>query len=94
MLLHLSTVEDVFELIGRGLIIVPGIPADSQWRDLVADHVTLERPDGSKLRARIKGRDMSGPKRLSTPLLIDSGLTKADVPVGTKLWIENRKISS
>jgi translation elongation factor EF-Tu-like GTPase len=92
MLLHLSTVDDVFELSGRGsVVVVPGIPRTGDWRVKVGDPITLERPDGSKLESTVTGIEMlSPPNPDCIPLLVGRGLTKHDVPIGTKLWLADR----
>ena len=90
MLAYLSTVDDVFELSGRGsVVVVPGIPRKGDWRIKVGDALILERPDGSKLESSVRGVEMlSPPNPTCIPLLIGVGLSKSDVPIGTKLWVD------
>ena len=91
MLVYLSTVEDTFDITGRGLIVAPGIPLDGDWRILIGDPITLERPDGSKLQSTVRGMESFRPSNTTCiPLLLETGVTKADVPIGTKLWVGQR----
>lgn len=91
MLVHLSTVEDVFELRGGlSVTVVPGIPRECDWRVRVGDPITLERPDGSKLESTVTGIEMPRPA-FCNPLMIGNGLTKRDVPIGTKLWVAQKR---
>ncbi|HEV2597509.1 hypothetical protein [Sphingopyxis sp.] len=91
MLTHLSTVEDTFDISGRGLIVAPGIPLDGNWRIKIGDAITLERPDGSKVESIVRGMESFRPANATCiPLLLGSGLGKADVPIGTKLWVTER----
>lgn len=89
----LLTVTDTFLIKGRGLIVVPGPPSDtfSHPTDLV---VELRRPDGlvTETRARLMIEFVSpppppGPRPLVC-LLPD--VTKADVPIGTQVWVTGR----
>lgn len=85
----LSIVKDVFEISGRGLVVVPGIPLTCEFVMQLGDALLLKRPDGTEASTRVTGIEMSsGPKPLPfRPLLLGSHLTKADVPVGTEIWI-------
>jgi hypothetical protein len=86
---HLSTVEDVLVIDGRGLIVAPGILPGGDWRISIGDRITLEKPDGSRLEADIMGMNMFGARGpRCIPLLLGGELTRADVPIGTKLWVE------
>jgi len=90
-MLHLSTIEDVFELSGRGsVIVIPGIPrrGQRQWKIAVGEPVTLETPDGTKLLTIISGIELASPPHPDfIPILLGPGITKQMVPVGTKLWV-------
>jgi len=90
-MLHLSTVEDVFELSGRGsVVVVPGIPrhGEHEWKISVGEPVTLEAPDGTISHTIIAGFEMvSPPHRDFIPILLGSGTTKQMAPIGTKLWV-------
>ena len=89
---HLSTVEDRFEITGRGCVVVPGIPHDCP-KDIAVrrgDTIELRKPDGTSLRTRIYEIEFcDGPgKRSDVAFLLPPEITKADVPVGTEIWLE------
>ncbi len=84
MLVPLSTVEESFLIKRRGVVVVPGIPADRGWRIGIGDVVTLERPDGSRIEAAVRGLESIPP---GTALLLDLP-GKAEAPVGTTLWVD------
>ena len=89
MLVYLSTVEDTFDITGRGLIVTPGIPVDGDWRLSIGDSITLERPDGSRLESTVRGIERFRPAHCACiPLLLGNELKKEDVPIGTKLWVQ------
>jgi translation elongation factor EF-Tu-like GTPase len=87
----LSIVEDLFQISGRGLIVVPGIPSSGNWKIKIGDTLILKRPDGIELSTIVRGIDMlnhrvPGPHPI--PILLGAELTKEDVPIGTQLWVE------
>jgi hypothetical protein len=89
----LCTVEDVFEISGRGGVLTPGLSkttgADIQIR--AQDAIQLRRPDGSVVRTHIHAVEiLDGPnKRWCVPVLLPPEFKKSDVPVGTQIWLEN-----
>ena len=61
----LSIVKDVFEISGRGLVGVPGIPLTCEFVMQLGDALLLKRPDGTEASTRVTGIEMSsGPKPL------------------------------
>ena len=86
----LLVVEDTFAISGRGLVVVPDVDLGGTHQR----HVTVElrRPDGSRGRAEALAqvpyvsRPRPGPRH---HVLMFASLTKADVPIGTELWIED-----
>ncbi|RJF87152.1 hypothetical protein D3874_09045 [Oleomonas cavernae] len=96
-MLHLSTVDDVFELSGRSsVIVVPGIPRHSEhnWKIRGGDAVTLETPDGDILETIVGGIEFSSPPHPDfIPIMLGPGITKQMVPIGTKLWVDESATS-
>jgi hypothetical protein len=86
----LSTVEDVFQISGRGsVVVVPGIPRAGDWRLKVGDPLRLRFPDGTETLTVVGGIEMASPPNPTfIPLLLGYGLGKSDVPVGTEIWID------
>lgn len=91
LLLHLSTVEEVFAPSGRSsLVVVPGLPrCDAQkWNLRIGMAITLEAPDGTIRETVLGGIEMASPSHPDfIPIMLGHGLTKAMVPIGTKLWV-------
>ncbi|WP_152238683.1 hypothetical protein [Xanthomonas sp. LMG 12461] len=91
----LFTVDDVFQLSGRlGLVLVPGIP-DLPGMPVVhiGSPIILSIPDGKRINTEVAGFEMlkfggrSRPAILSTPLALPAGISKQDVPWGTKVFL-------
>jgi len=89
----LCRVKDVFEIDGRGCVLTPGIseatPPDIRIR--VRDPIQLRRPDGSIVRTHIHAVEiLDGPGRRScVPVLLPPEFAKADIPIGTEIWLED-----
>jgi translation elongation factor EF-Tu-like GTPase len=86
----LSIVEDVFEIAGRGCVIVPGIPTDSKLRVKVHDRLRLVRPDGTSISTRVAGIEMINvptPAAHPIPILLSAQICKTDVPIGTQVFL-------
>jgi translation elongation factor EF-Tu-like GTPase len=87
----LSIVEDLFQISGRGLIVVPGIPSSGNWKIKIGDPLVLKRPDGIELTTIVSGIEMlahTRPGPHPMPILLGAEVTKEDVPIGTELWVE------
>ncbi len=84
----LYVVTEVFDIAGRFVIAVPGIPPETQG---IRKHTALElrRPDGSILPTRVQDVAMVSPYDPRRPIQFSfpPGLTKADIPVGTEVWL-------
>jgi hypothetical protein len=88
MVTFISKVEDVFEISGRGCVVVPGVPfAFSDAVLKIGDRITLKRPNGSEIETILRGFEM-GSRHSSrcVPILLGKELNKRMVPVGTELW--------
>ena len=89
----LCTVQDAFEIAGRGCVLTPGIskttPSDIKIK--THDQILLRRPDGSVLRTHIEGVAMLDRRDRSwcAPILLPSEFGKADVPIGTEIWLDD-----
>jgi hypothetical protein len=87
MAAHLLTVEDTFEISGRGIVAVPG-PLEDEYSGPREFAVRLVLPSGSEREARLTLEQV-----FQTPPPIERryacllrGLGKADVPIGTDIW--------
>lgn len=88
----LLTVEDIFDIPGRGLIVVPGPLVDS-FALPKETSVTLKRPDGQVLdaTASITFHFQTPPPKEHRLSVILKGPAKRDVPIGTEIWFEIEK---
>ncbi|MEZ6092995.1 MAG: hypothetical protein R3C03_01985 [Pirellulaceae bacterium] len=86
----LLTVEDVFDIAGRGLIVVPGPLVDSLASPGQIP-VVLKRPDGQEFEATasINFVHQTPPPTEHRFAVILTGVAKSDVPIGTEIWILN-----
>jgi hypothetical protein len=85
----LSRVEDVFQLRGRGCVVVPGIPSSIECPIQIGSVVRLRRPDGSEANTVIQGIGSGGsPAAPGTPVLLGTEIVKDDVPIGTEIWVQ------
>ena len=89
MLQKISTVEDVFQVTGRGTIVAPGIPAKNSWCIGIGDRLILKRPDGTELKTHVQGIETGGAPEINCiPLLPGPHLSKDQVPIGTEIWVD------
>lgn len=82
----LLTVEDVFDVNGRGLIVVPG-PLQDEYTGPRQFPVTLRTPEGIERSATLTFEHMfqSPPPKEHRWVCLLRGVTKADVPFGTEV---------
>lgn len=82
----LLTVEDTFEVRGRGLVLAPFLDESEARKDRF--EVELRRPGGSTVRATAFAQIpfiTPRPPTLRTHLAILS-VSKVEVPIGTEVW--------
>jgi len=84
----LSRVEDVFQIAGRGCVVIPGIPQEADRSVWIGDPVWLERPDGSEISTVICGIDLFGPDNDPWFPILLNGLTRDQIPIGTLLTVD------
>jgi len=85
-----ATVEDSFQITGRGCVIVPSQPRSPEFRLRAKDRIHLRYPDGRILETYIAAIEMiCGPKvvRDRMAFLLPEPITKSDVPTGTEIWL-------
>lgn len=89
----LFTVEDAFQITGRGCILAPG-PSVEPGAPTVSlgDSIRLRKPDGESVDTVIEGLEMLGwrrpkPQVITAPLLLPTTFCKTDVPKGTEVWL-------
>lgn len=83
----LFRVVDRFDIEGRGLVVIPGIPEGGIESFKVGARIGLVLPDGKKIFTSVQGIEVLFPRvpGREMPVLLDN-LKKSDVPVGTEVW--------
>jgi hypothetical protein len=76
----LFIVKETFMITGRGLILGPGLGKNFTK---VGTKIKLVKPDKSIIETTIRGISFNG----DHDILVDSTLTKSDVPIGTEVWL-------
>ena len=88
MRVHSSIIIDVFQIDGRGCVVVPGLLLDADPHVCIGDPAILRCPDGSEIQTVVAGLEMIRTiHRNAMPVLLPKNISKADVPIGTELAI-------
>jgi hypothetical protein len=84
-----ATVEDSFQITGRGCVIVSSQPRSPELRLRAKDRIHLRYPDGRIIETYIAAIEMlCGPKvKDGMAFLLPEPITKSDVPSGTEIWL-------
>jgi hypothetical protein len=85
----LFTVEDKFEISGRGCVIVPAIPEGLDFRIRAKDQIELRTPDGHVFQTHIASVELAKPQDGSScrmVIMLPPDIAKQDVPTGTEVW--------
>jgi translation elongation factor EF-Tu-like GTPase len=88
-MMFIEEVEDVFEISGRGCVIVPGIPYT--FEPVIGKGAQLEfhNPSGSVVSATLKGIEMvnRGKPMNHAPFSVNRDVKKGDIEIGAKLYL-------
>ena len=82
----LCEIEDVFDISGRGYVVVPGIPYSAAGIR-AGSAIAIETPDGQRFETVIVGLEMinRGKPMDHAPFLLRS-VTKAMLPIGSRVY--------
>ena len=83
---RLFVVQDVFEIRGRGVVMLPGIVVQEGELFRHGDPIHLKRPDGSVVESQIGSLVLVTPNPGHEVVILIKELTKADIPIGTEVW--------
>ncbi len=85
----IEEVEDVFEISGRGCVIVPGIPYSFESAIGKGEQVEFHNPSGSITAAILKGVEMvnRGKPMKHAPFSVNRDVKKGDIEVGAKIYL-------
>ena len=93
MKIFLSLIEDVFQINQRGCVVIPGIPRSINLPIKIGAAIRLIRPDGSEADSTICGIELGGHLDApSIPILLGTGISKDQIPIGTQLWLDATEI--
>ena len=90
---QLFTVEEAFQISGRGCVLAKGIPVDAGLPDVrVGDQIRLVKPNGDSFETRIHGMEILNygrrkPEKFFIPILLPTEITKDKVPPGTCVFL-------
>jgi len=91
----LLTIEDVFAIEGRGLVLLPDFPWGPPAR---ADAAEIRRPDGSAVQVQLQvGAErrsltteaVRAGTRSSARVCVITGVSRSDVIIGSELWCDD-----
>ena len=89
----LFIVEHAFQISGRGCVLVPGLSTDPGGPMVSVDSsIRLVTPAGQIIDTHIRGVEMLNfgsrrPEKITAPILVSAGITKEQVPAGTKVFL-------
>ncbi len=85
----IEEVEDVFDISGRGYVIVPGIPYSFEPAICIGAELEFHNPSGSIVSATLKGIEMvnRGRPMEHAPFSVNREIKKGDIEVGAKLYL-------
>ena len=88
---YIEEVEDIFDISGRGCVIVPGIPYFFELKIDIDSILEFHNPSGSKVSARIIGFEMinRGKPMQHAPFSLDRTVKKGDIEKGAKMYLVN-----
>lgn len=94
----LSKIEEVFDVTGRGIILVPGFPVSKYKFDREYDALIKDASGATKeCKAKFTVPFQSPPPKEVCYHCHLSGIKKAEIPIGSELWltgVENSEIST
>ena len=85
----LFKIEEVFEIYGRGCVIVPVIAEGADFKIRPLDAIQLRTPDGRILDTHIGSVEFLKPGvgRCRIAILLPTDIQKQDVPKGSDVWL-------
>jgi translation elongation factor EF-Tu-like GTPase len=89
----IEKVEDVFDINGRGCVVIPGIPCSFKPPIGIGAKLEIRNPSGRIIQARLKGLEMinRGKPMQHAPLLVNREVKKADIEIGAELYLLNNE---
>lgn len=85
----LFEIEDVFDIGGRGCVLVPGAPYALGRNVKTGEQLLIVTPHGEHVRTNIAAFEMinRGPPMAHAPFSLPRAVAKASLPVGSKVYL-------
>lgn len=85
----LFEIEDVFDIGGRGCVLVPGVPYAFGQDVKTGAQLLIETPQGAQVRTNIAAFEMinRGRPMVHAPFSLPRAVAKASLPVGSKVYL-------
>ena len=85
------TVEDAFQISGRGCLLTPGLPSATQLPLGPGTSIRLVRPNGESFDTVVKGLDAMHNRSVTSPevqffITLPESVATSEVPPGTALF--------
>ena len=79
----------MFEIYGRGCVIVPVIAEEADFKIRPRDAIQLRTPDGRTLNTHIGSVEFLTPEMggCRMAILLPTDIQKQDVPIGSDVWL-------
>lgn len=92
---QLFEIEDVFDLTGRGCVLVPGVPHAFPGSVKAGATILIEPPSGRAFETRIVAFELVNRGRLAghTPFSVLGSIGKGQLPVGSKVLLRERPLT-
>jgi hypothetical protein len=84
------TVEDVFDIRGRGLTLGPKVPDNLGFAVRPKDRIQLRTPNGQRLDTYVASLSLGKPIGAGPTIAaieLPSDIRREDVPIGTQVWL-------
>ena len=85
----IEEVEDIFDISGRGCVVVPGIPYSFEPSVGIGAKLQFNNPSGSTVTATLQGLEMinRGKPMDHAPFSLDPSVKKGDIEIGAKMYL-------
>jgi hypothetical protein len=86
----LFQLDEVFEIRGRGCVLVPGVPYKPLQNVVAGSPIVIERPDGSRLETMILAFEMinRGRPMEHAPFSVPKHISKEELPPGSQVFLK------
>jgi translation elongation factor EF-Tu-like GTPase len=85
----LFTIEEVFEVSGRGCVIVPAMVEGADFKIRPRDAIQLRTPEGRTLNTHIASVELLKPEvgACRMAIVLPPDVLKHDIPKGSDVWL-------